>query len=308
MRSSGVAVKVDGLWLRQLGHVASATWGTRYGDGPCGPDLASVQVNLDPRNDTGFLRIGRTLEVYDRGVMCFGGRISGVGRGAPRTIDAKGWARVAWDATSDPTPGARIGRTADNRTYTPAAPTTHSWLLDASDLDLGVVDDRLYTRVIATYVVSAPADADPVTSMVTVDDAVAQGFYGVLPFALDLTPLGVISSGTATGYANAQLAEFAIPEWSSRIVTVSSRLLTPNGLSAHLSDVQAGQMVRMFHLPGTFGGYRKAAATDVILGEVEYSTERPDEITLAPQRVAVRSIADAVRAMAEARKALEQAA
>lgn len=306
MPQSRAEVKVDGVWLRSLGHVSKVEWGTRYAAGPCGPDIATVEVVLDPRNDTGFLRMGRTLEVYESGVLRFGGIISGPGRGVPRVIEAKGWARTVWDAALNPEPGARVGRTAANVSYTPTDPTSPRWLLDASDLDIGVADDRLYTRVVATYV-TALGDPDT-TADVTVDDTTAQGLYGILPFALDLTPLGLIDSTTATGYANQQLAEFAIPEWTNRVSVTSLQLRTLNGHPAHLADVEAGQMVRMFGLPASYGGLRRQAATDVVLGEVTCSTDSPGEIVLSPQRVAVRSFADAVRAMAEARKAMEAAA
>lgn len=309
MRPSDVQVKVDGRWLRSLGHVVKVTFSSRHEEGPCGPDLMSVEIVLDPRNDTGFLRIGRTLEVYDRGVLVWGGRISGPGRGTPRTIEAKGWPRVAWDAILSPTPGQRVGRDAANQPYTPTDALSPRWLLDASDLDVGIADDRLYTQVEATYVSALGSEGqEDVTNTVARDDLEAQALYGTLPFALDLTPLGLIEVGVAASYAEQQLREFAIPEWTSRVVTNSLRLRTLNGHAAHLPDVQAGQMVRMFGLPATYGGLRRQAATDVILGEVSYSTDSPDEITIAPARVAVRSIADAVRQMAEARRAQEKAA
>lgn len=310
MRPSDLQVKVDGVWLRSLGHVNPPTFSSRYGDGPCGSDLATVEVELADANDTGFLRMGRDLKLYDRGVLVWGGVISGVGRGFPRTIEAKGYARRDWDATLNPEPGARIGRNPDGSSFTPTAPTSARWLLDASDLDIGVADDRLYTRVVATYVTAlAPEEGgEDETGEAIANDTIAQGLYGVLPFALDLTPLGLIDGTTAMGYAQAQLREFAIPEWSSRVVTTSSRLLTRNGHPAHLPDVRAGDMVHVFHLPASFGGLRRPAATDVVLGEVEFNAAEPDQITIAPSRVAVRSIADAVREAAEARRALERAA
>lgn len=309
MLANRCEAKVDGVWLRSLGHVSRVEWSTRYADGPCGPDLATVEVVLDPRNDTGFLRMGRTLEVYADGVLRFGGVISGPGRGTPRVIEAKGWARTVWDAALNPEPGARVGRTAANVAYTPTDPTSPRWMLDASDLDIGVADDRLYTRVVATYVSALGTGGAPdTTSDVTVNDTTAQGLYGILPFALDLTPLGLIDAPTATGYANQQLAEFAIPEWTSRVAATSLTLRTLNGHPAHLSDVEAGHMVRMFGLPSSYGGLRRQAATDVVLGEVSYSTDSAGEVILSPKRVAVRSFADVVRAMAEARKAMEQAA
>lgn len=307
-------VKIGGLWVSSFAHVASATWGTRYGEGPCGPDLATVEIDIDPRNDSEVLHLGRPLEIYDRGVLRFGGPISGISNGVPRTIEAKGWARRDWDSVLDHEPGARIGRDPYGRPVTPTADTEPTWTLDARDLDIGVADDRLYTRVIATYVTARDPNGNDLTDTVTAnagslsDPGTPQGMFGILPFPLDLTPLGPIDGAMASSYAQQQLLEFAIPEWTSRVVTRSDRLLTTAGHYSHPPDVTAGQMVRIYNMPTSFGGLRRQAATDVILGEVEYSTDSPDEITIAPARVAVRSIADAVRQMAEAAKAMEKAA
>ena len=137
MRPADLQVKVGGSWLRLLGHVTGVTYSTRYADGPCGPDLASCQVRLDRRDDIGFLRLGQTFEVYDRGVIVFGGKVSGIGRGTSRRVEAKGWPRVAFDSSLTSAPGTKVGREALNRETTPAAETTHRWLLDASDLRVG---------------------------------------------------------------------------------------------------------------------------------------------------------------------------
>lgn len=306
MLPSDIFVKVDGRHLREFGHVTSVQWSMAYvNEGPCGPNLATVQIDLDPRDDTGFLRMGRTLEVFDRGVRKFYGPISGVGRDTPRTIEAKGWPRAEWDAIVNPTPGQKVGDT--------TVDTKPRWFLDVSDVPIGVAEDRLFTQVVATYVSALGAEgAEDATSSVTVPTpgvlTEAQRLFGIRPYPLDLTPLGLIDAIAAKGYADQQLREFAIPEWTSRVVTNATRLRRLSGHPAHLPDVKAGHMVRMIGVPASFGGPRGLAATDVILGEVEYSTDSPGEITIAPARVAVRSIADAVRQMAEARKAMEKAA
>lgn len=310
MRPGDIQVKVAGRPLRLLGHVTDTEWSTRFADGPCGPDLAGCVLAIHRRDDQGFLRLGQTFEVFDRGVPVFGGRITAAGRGAQRRVEAKGWARVAFDGTITSEPGYRVGRDAENRVFTPAAETDHRWLLDAGDLDITVADDRLYTQVIATYATAVDGSGNvTTTSTQTANDTGAQGLYGVLPFELDLTPLGLDVDATAAyNYAAAQLAEFAIPEWSERVITTSTRLLTRNGTPAHLPDVKAGQKVRMFNLPLSFGGLRQPAGTDVVLGEVSYSTATPGEVTIAPARRAVRSIADVVRQAAEAKKKAEEAA
>ena len=194
MKAPDLAVKVDGRWLHEFGHVSKVEFSTRHGDGPCGPDVATVELDLGPRpTNPGFLTLGRTLEVYDHGVLRFGGVVSGPGTGSPRVVEAKGWARTVWDATLTPEPGARIGRDAFNRPYTPADPYTPRWLLDASQFDIGVADDRLYTQVVATYISALGVDPDPDTvTEIVANDLPAQASFGLLPFALDLTSLGLI--------------------------------------------------------------------------------------------------------------------
>ena len=296
--------KINGLWVSSFAHVASISWSTRFGDGPCGPDLATIEVDIDPRNDAEQLFMGRTVEIYDRGLLVFGGPLTGSSNGSPRVVEAKGWARRDWDATITHAPGEKIGRTPAGAEVTPVADTEPRWLLDARDLDIGVADDRLFTRVIAEYVSAQDAEGNPTaTSTVAVDDLEAQGLFGVLPFALDLTPLGLMGSGAAVAWAEQQLREFVIPEWTERVTTTSDRLLTTAGHYSHPPDVKAGQMVRIYNMPTSFGGLRRAAATDVVLGEVAYSTQRPSEVTVSPARVAVRSLADVVREIAETRKA-----
>lgn len=303
-----VDVKIGGVWASSFAHLSTASWSSRYGDGPCGPDLATIVVEIDPRNDSELLHMGRTVEVWDQGVLKFGGPLTSPGNGSPRTIEAKGWARRDWDATLDPAPGARIGRDAYGRAVTPTADTTPRWTIDAHDLDISVADDRLFTRVVATYVSELGGEgSEDVTATVTTEDSVAIGLYGVLPFPLDLTPLGLIDAPTALGYAQQQLREFAVPEWTTRVTTTPDRLLTMTGHNSHLPDVEAGQMVRVYNAPTSFGGLRRQAAMDVVLGEVAYSTEQASQVTISPARVAVRSLADVVRQIAEARRKAEAA-
>lgn len=295
-------VAIDGMPVRSYGCLdRGIKWSGRHGEGPCGPDVASCVIDVDPANDSSWLRMGRVFEVFEDGLKVFGGTISEVGRGYPREVHAKSWSRrVQPGATVS---GDRWGRTVDNVAFTPTDPTTPTWFLDASDLDIGVADDGLYTQVVATYVSAYTAGPPEVTttSTVTVDDAVAQAFYNeVVPYAMDLTALGVISSGTATTYANRQLAEFTIPQWLSRASVNSQRLLSPGGLPAHLPSVRAGQMVQLFNVPNNLGGIRNELSQTVILGEVEHDQDNPTEISIAPTRLAVRNLVDALTAAAQA--------
>lgn len=302
-----VEVRLDGQWLRALGYVSDVKWSTRYADGPCGPDLASCTIDLDRRDDSTFLRLGKTFEVYEGGKIRFGGALSEMSRTFPRELHATSWARRNYVATLEP--GHRVGYTANNLPFTTADPTQPSWLLDASDLEIGVADEALHTQVVATYVTAVGMNgAEDTTDTVTVDDVSAQSLFGIIPFELDLTPLSVITAQEATDYAQQQLNEFAKPQWLSRATVDTTRLLTKGGMPAHLPDVEAMQMVRLFNIPNNLGGLRSSAlALDVILSEVEFSTTDPTSVSIGPQRRVVASIADTVRQAAEAMRIAREA-
>lgn len=305
---------VDGRWLEELvgvnGSVGPPKWSTRFGDGPCGSSIASVDITLEPRSDPRSLRLNRPVLIHDGGGLPrFGGTVSSVGSGLERTLEFAGWAKRAWDAILNPEPGARLWRDPWGHGHAPAPDASPRYVLDVSDVPIGVAEDRLYTQVVASYVFQlGTGGQDDIILQVVENDSRAQRDFDVLPYSLDLTPLGPISIEVAQGYARQQLAEFSIPEWTSPIVTNLERLKTLNGQPAHLAEVQAGHMVRMHGAPASFGGGRGLGSLNVVLGEVEYDRASPDEITLAPARVAVRSIADMARQAAEAAKAQEQAA
>lgn len=266
--------------------------------------LADFTVDVDPSYDATWLMLGRTCEVFADGIKVFGGRISEMSRSRPRQLHAKSWARLL---AGESDTSAAFGRDADNITFTPTNPADPTWFLDAADLDIGVADDRLYTQVVATYVSAVTGDPPKpsATATVTVDDLVAQSLYDVITYDMDLTGLGLLTEAAAEDLAEAQLAEFAIPEWLSRLAVTSAELLSTGGQPAHLPSVKAGQMVRLFNVPNNLGGLRTRVSLDVVLGEVEHSSDEPSIVTIAPTRLAARNIADALVA---ARRATEEAA
>lgn len=178
--------------------------------------------------------------------------------------------------------------------------TSPSWLLDAYDLDIGTADDGLYTRVRARYVSAVTGTTPTAWATVVANDTVGQALYGVIEYTMDLTPLGLMSSGTASGYASQQLNLLTVPQWLSRVTTNRQRLLTSGGHGADVQDVAAGQVVRLFNVPNGLGGLRNELGLDVVLGEVEYDSDNPDEVTIAPVNLAVVSIADALAQAAQA--------
>lgn len=348
-------VKLGGVWLHSLGHVGDIKWSTRWGPVPCGPDLASCTVAVDPANDSTLLRLSGTFEVWSEGVKVFAGPVSGVGRDFPRTIEARSWARRggdfdAVDASGNPTTnpqtavtqaianglpwsnptvfsnaslgtdgnpttqrveallnewattaGQRWGVDAEGAAFTATDPTAPMWYLDASDLDIGVADDGLYTRVRARYFSAVDVNGNPTSPQTVVaNDTVGQAVYEAIEYPMNLTPLGMLSAATASAHASAQLNLLTVPQWLSRVTTNATRLRTPGGLGAHLPSVKAGQMVRLFNVPNALGGLRNELALDVVLGEVGYDTENPAEVTIAPVGLAVRNLEDALAQAARA--------
>jgi hypothetical protein len=354
-------VKVGGVWLHSMGHVSAVKWSTTWGAGPSGSALASCEVAVDPSNDSSLLRINSAFEVWADGVKVFGGVLTEMGRGFPRSLSAVGWARRAGDfdavdgsgnPTTNPntavtqaianglpwsnaaaftsttvgaapaapvrvsalldewgtTAGKRWGADVNGVAFASADPTTPTWMLDASDLDIGVATDGLYTRVRYRYATAVDSGGTPTaTAGGVVNDTAGQALYGIIEYGMDLTGLGVLTAPTALSYATAQFAQLTVPQWLSRVTTNATRLLTLGGLDAHLPSVRAGQMVRLFNVPNSLGGLRNELGLDIVLGEVEYDSNNPAEITLAPVGLAVRNIVDmatqAKRAVDEASKA-----
>lgn len=353
-------VKIGGQWLQSFGRVTQVKWASRWGDGPCGPDLASCTVALDPSNDSSWLRQNVTFEVFnDAGKRVFAGPTTDVGRGAVREIAAKSWGRLAsqfdavdasgnpstkpqssinqaitnglaWSAPTgfDDTPLGTDGGAQSNRLDTllsswaakngkrwqvdvngvPSAvtdATSPTWLLDAYDLDIGTADDGLFTRVRARYVSAVTGTTPTAWSSVVANDTAGQGIYGIIEYPMDLTPLGLMTSTTASGYAQQQLDLLTVPQWLTRVTTNRQRLLTLGGHGADVQDVQAGQVVRLFNVPNGLGGLRAELGLDVVLGEVEYDSDNPDEVTIAPVNLAVVSLADQFAQAAQAAAKLD---
>lgn len=287
-------VLIDGINAASFAYVGAITWSDRFDDGPCGPDQASFTVAVDPSNDSSLLRIGQTVDIYDRGLHVFGGRLSEMGRDFPRSINAKGWVRYVEGEST--VVGHKYGRTADNAAFTPVADTEVSWLLDAGSLDIGVADDGLYTRIVATYVASLDADGNPVTSTVTVNDTTAQGVYGIITYDMDQTDLGLQSSASATSLAQAQLEVFTVPQLLSRVAANDQILFSPGGYGAFLPNLRSGQVVEMFNVPNSLGRVQYELNQRFVIGATEHSADDPSTVTIAPQRLAVRNLVDALTA------------
>jgi hypothetical protein len=192
--------------------------------------------------------------------------------------------------------GVRWGVDPTGVAFAVAEPTDVDYLLNADGFDIGVTSDNLATHIVARYQDGVDFDGNPTFSTTVASDTDAEEKYGRREKSLDLTNLGLLTSGTAGTYATAELALGLRPRWLQRVTVPSSRLLSPGGVPAHLPSVRAGQVVRLFNLPANLGGTRFSAAVDAVLGEVSYSTADPAQITLGPTNLSVRTLSDAIAA------------
>lgn len=211
--------------------------------------------------------------------------------------------------------GLRWGVNVYGVTFSTADSTTPVWVLDGKDVEVGIAENELYTAVVARYqsgTTGAGTPEDPVVavySTTTVANASAIARYGRREYPLNLTDLGTISSGTASTYATQVLNALVAPAWINQITVTADRLTSPGGVPADLASVQAGQAVRVIGVPGRIGRLSGSGAMVVGLGQVSY-TDGADEITLAPIRLARRTLAqvlDRFAQIADAQRALQTA-
>lgn len=194
----------------------------------------------------------------------------------------------------------RWGVDKDGVAFARADATTATLVLEASDVQIGVADDSLFTVVVARYVSSltTPVDAGDVAqpngwSSVVVTDAAAVARWGRREYVMDLTKLGLLTGGTATSYATQQLSQLTVPAWTNRVTVDSSKLRTLGGLPVDPTAVEAGQVVRLFGLQDGLGRLRSELQLNVPLGEVDYEDGSP-LVTLAPVKLAARTLADVI--------------
>lgn len=198
----------------------------------------------------------------------------------------------AWSETS----GLRWGVDLSGNAFAAADPTTPRWILDGHDAEVGVADDGLFTVVLARYVSGVNADTPPAANAwdtVLVEDPVAITRFGRREYILDLTKLGLLSSGAAADLAEQQLADLTIPAWVNRIEVDAYKLRELGGVPADLTAVTAGQMVRLFGVSDGLGRLANELALDVVLGEVEY-VDGATTVSIAPTKLAARTLADVI--------------
>lgn len=90
----------------------------------------------------------------------------------------------------------------------------------------------------------------------------------------DISGAGTISSGTATAYIAAALAQYMAASWSGPIVVRYGRYLTMGGVPVDLGCEKAGEVVLMMLADGPYGGeVGPSPPVTFPVGKIEYSDE-----------------------------------
>lgn len=199
--------------------------------------------------------------------------------------------------------GKRWAVFADRIVIATADPTTPKWVLSPGIGVMGVADDEYATHVTARYVSSVTADGVPNGwAQVTVPEppapSPAADRYGRREFPLDLTPLMLLTAARAKSLAQGRLDQAsARMGWTSPIEATADELTTMGGVPARLSQIQAGDMLRINGILDADGNLRIGASVDVVLGEVRYA-DGAQSIYLAPVGLVPRSLSDVLAAPA----------
>lgn len=196
--------------------------------------------------------------------------------------------------------GQRWGVFADGVIVMRADPTTPTWHLHMTDAASGTADDDYVTHVYARYVSAVDANGNPTTyATASVGDTAAVDRWGRSEHPLDLTSLGLMTAGTASGHAQGVLNQGRARLGFTDAFEVTPDVLTSvGGIGARLSLVQAGDMVRIFGVTDAQGMLEFRGYRDVVIGETQYQ-DGSGRLTLKPVGLAPRTLVDAIAAEPE---------
>lgn len=166
-------------------------------------------------------------------------------------------------------------------------PTTPAYYVPqaAAAYGLTLVDDSYYSHLTGTYLVSTPPD---VFATVTVGDTAAATRWGRREAMVDLTPMGVISSGTATTEITNRLAQSGARLGFGESLNLGhGQITTPGGTAVSLATPRAGEMVRLMGVTSATG----LPYTDIVIGRSSYK-DGDATVQLSPVDLAARNLSD----------------
>lgn len=181
--------------------------------------------------------------------------------------------------------GKRWGVNAAGQVVAVADPTSPTWVLHSDVVLSAVADDEYVTHLYGRYKSGSSPDT---FATVSVGNAAQADRFGRVEEDVDLTPLGVISSGTATTMLQGMLDLCgARLSWSGGLEVAASELATRGGAGADLRFVQGGQLVRVF---GVLARDGSKFYSDFHIGEARY-VDGESSIQLTPVDLAPRDLA-----------------
>lgn len=170
-----------------------------------------------------------------------------------------------------------------------ADPTTPTWLVPNAVAGRGLVpaEDEFVTHLVGWYLSGSGTYAP-----VTVGSAEAAAAFGRRTGTVDLTSKGVISLAEATSVLTGMfLLSGARMGWGEGLELGYGQITTAGGVPATLSQIRAGQMVRLAGTIDTSRADRLPAYTDIVIGTSKY-TDGSDTISLTPLGYAPRTLSD----------------
>lgn len=170
-----------------------------------------------------------------------------------------------------------------------ADPTTPSWLVPHAAMGRGLTpaEDEFATHLVGTYLVSAGVIA---TETVGSDETAAA--FGRRSIPVDLRPLGFITPAKATSILTGMfLRAGARMGWAEGLELAHGQITTLGGIPAPLTQIRAGQMVRLAGIVDTSRANRLPAYTDIVIAKSRY-TDGSGRIVLEPYGYAPRTLGD----------------
>jgi hypothetical protein len=151
---------------------------------------------------------------------------------------------------------------------------------------MGLASDDFATKLYGRY-----KNLSAIYTTATASDDAAADRWGVVEEAIDMTPLGAISSTRADNRLSGLLSKGkARLGWTNPIEVARAELTTHGGIPGDPRFVRAGQMVQLLGLPDQS---RPGQMTvDVVIGETKYKDEDRGLLTISPVGKAPRTPAE----------------
>lgn len=171
-------------------------------------------------------------------------------------------------------------------------PTTPMWHVPNAVAGKGLspAEDEFYSHIRGFYL-----DTATTAATVVAGDAAAAARFRPRYGTVDLSPRGVISAATAQAEVNNMFAlTGARMGFAEGLELQSGQLTTPGGTPAALSQVVAGQMIRLVGVVDTTRAGLVGSNLDIVIGSSTY-TDGSNQISLTPLGYAPRNTADILK-------------